>query len=138
MISWSCCHKFFGEGVPFIVCSWKKRKLKNINSIIIIRGFYGFLFHCWVPNNFPLGCRFIYGVGVGRVCTQKEDSYITRVSAVLSNPVYRSSKVLDIGKVYVCVYFQSPDFTLNARVKKSVLTLIFGRNRSFTECLLVW
>ena len=78
-----CCHKFFGEGVPFIVSSWKKRKLRNINSVIIIRGFYGFLFHCWVPNNFSLGCRFIYGVGVGRVCTERRVSYIARVSAVL-------------------------------------------------------
>ena len=118
MISWSCCHKFFGEGVPFIVSSWKKRKLKNINSVIIIRGFYGFLFHCWVPNNFSLGCPFIYGVGVGRVCTERRVSYIARVSAVLSNPVYRSSKVLDIGKVYALCLFSVSGFYAQCPSKK--------------------
>ena len=125
MISWSCCHKFFGEGVPFIVSSWKKRKLKNINSVIIIRGFYGFLFHCWIPNNFSLGCRFIYGVGVGRVCTEKRVSYIARVSAVLSNPVYRSSKVLDIGKVYA--------FLIANMFRRSLFQAL-GQDNEINEC----
>ena len=55
---------------------------------------------------------------MGRVCAERRVSYIARVSAVPSNPVYRSSKVLDIGKVYALYLFSVSGFYAECPSKK--------------------